>query len=260
MAKFNDLVNKINKNDKVEEYLLNFFSKDKYKEYEIDELCDKDQKKAIRIMFDSRKDLLERCEYAFEYDPYCIEAFFTYLMLNEDIYIQLKFDEYLDQLDSYPGLNLYEKYCYITILDLYVDFLLDIQNLTMALKMQKLIDMLTNTCDVKSIARQAFIYHNLEDDKQFYRLYTNCEFSAYEYILLLVTLLKHEETLKAQEVLLDMYENIEYSTYLDHVFDLDENDPVQADLYKTVNDCYQDIMAIPTFFSWVNKTREKYGK
>ena len=66
--------------------------------------------------------------------------------------------------------------------------------------------------------------------------------------------------MKAREVLIDMFDNIEYGTYLDHVWDLDENDPKQKRFMEIVNDCYEDLSSVPTFFSWVNKTREKYGK
>ena len=260
MLKFDDLVNNINNETKIEEQLLSFFTKKNYAEYEISEDANKKQVKAIKTMFDSKKDLSDRIDNAFDYDPFCIEAFFAYLMISEDVFIQLRFNAYYDELDKYGSFSSYQRYCYLNILNFYVDFLLDINNVTKAISVQKMIVKLTNTYSSKSVSRLAYSYFSIEDDDDFYRLYAETEFDTYEYILLIITLLKHDETLKAQEVLLDMFKNIEYGTYLDHVWDLDENDPKQKEFAVAVNECFEDITSIPTFFSWVNQTREKYCK
>lgn len=260
MLNFNNLVNEINDETKIEEYFLNFFCKKNFKEYEPIEKPNDSQTKAIKIMFESKKSLLQRVDKAIEYDPFCIEAFFTYLMLSEDVYVQLRCNAYYDELDKYPRLDKYQKACYLKILDFYVDFLLDIDNVTKAIEIEKLIVKLTNNYSQRSIMRLAYCYYSLEKADDFYRLYAEATFNAYEYLLLLITLLIHDEDIKAQEVLLDMFNNIEYATYLDHVWDLDENDPKQKVFADTVTACFEDIRCIPTFFSWVNKTREKYGK
>lgn len=260
MTNFNDLVNNAYKQDKVEEYLLNFFNKKNYKEYEIDDNASLDQIKAIRTMFNSRKDLRKRIDDAFAYDLFCVEAFFAYLMINEDVFLQLRFNTYYKYIDDYPDFDLYEKNNYIRILNLYVDFLSDIRNITKAISILKMIIKLTNQASETNISRLAYMYFMIEDDKEFYKLYTNYEFATVDYLLLMVTLLKHDEELKAQEVLLDMFDNIECSTYLDHIWDLDEDDIKQQEFYKAVDGCFDDILSIPTFFSWVNKVREKHGK
>ena len=51
MLNFSNLVNDVNEKTKVDEYLLSFFSKKNFKDYEISNLVDKDQKKAIKILF-----------------------------------------------------------------------------------------------------------------------------------------------------------------------------------------------------------------
>lgn len=260
MLNFDKLVNEINTDTKVDEYLLNFFTKKNFKEYEIKGEPDKKQLKAIKIMFESKKSIADRIEDAFVQDPFCIEAIFSNLMINEDVFIQLRFNTYMNQLNDYPRYNDYCKDCFIKMLNLYVDFLLDINNCTKAIEIQKLVVKLTNKFTANTVSKLAYAYFTIEDEKEFYKLYTETKFDTYEYLLLMATLLKHDENLKAQEVLLDMYENIEYGTYLDHVWDLDLNDSKQKEFHDTVNDCFESIKCIPTFFSWVNKTREKYGK
>ena len=260
MSNFNSLVNNIKETDKAEEYLAKFFVRKNYSDYEVNDLANKDQIKAIKIMFTSKKELSERIDEAFSYDPFCVEALFAYLMISEDVFLQLRFNAYYDEAKNYGGFDEYTKICYIEILNLYVDFLLDIENITKAILIQNLIIKLTNTCSKQAITKLAFCFYAIEDADRFYRLYLDTEFGAYEYILCLVTLLKHDEDIKAQEVLLDMFKNIEYATYLDHAWDLDENDPVQKEFSDTVNDCVQEIFNIPTFFSWVNRIREKYAK
>ena len=229
MLSFDKLVNDINTQTKVDEYLLSFFSKKNFKEYEISEYADKSQIKAIKIMFESKKNLGERVDDAFSYDPFCREALFVYLMISEDVFLQLRFNAYYEEVSKYGGFDEYQKLCYLTILDLYVDFLLDINNVTKAIEVQKMIVKLTNNFSEKAVSRLAYSYYSIENCDDFYRLYTEATFDLYAYLLLMVTLLIHDEKLKAQEVLLDMFKNEEYGTYSDHVWDLDENDPKQKD-------------------------------
>ena len=260
MINFDNLINDINEETKVDDYLLNFFTKQNYKDYDVSELADANQVKAIKIMFESKKSIRERIEEAFEIDPFCLEALFAYLMTSEDVFLQLRFDAYFDELDNYPSFNEYQKKCYIKILDFYVEFLLDINNVTKAINVQKMLVKLTNNFTSTAISRLAYCYYALEDADGFYRLFAEDKFGLYEYLLCIVTLLKNDEQLKAQEVLLDMFDNVKYGTYLDHVWDLDESDPEQKKFADTVQDNYDDLKSIPTFFSWVNKTREKNGK
>lgn len=260
MANFNNLVNGVKESEKIEEYLLVFFTKKNFKEYEIPEDVNKEQLKAIKVMFESKKELKDRIDDAIEYDPFCVEAFFAYMMTVEDVYLQLRFDAYFKELNNYPSFDVYQKKCYLTILNFYVEFLLDVSNVTGAIRIQRLMIQLTNSATKTDVSRLAYMFFSIENQEDFYRLYLDYDFTLYDYLLLIVTLLKHEEEMKAREVLIDMFDNIEYGTYLDHVWDLDENIPEQKEFMKTVNDCYEDLVSIPTFFSWVNKTRERYGK
>lgn len=260
MSNFDELVAGISTETKVDEYLLKFFTKKNFKEYEIQGEPDKKQLKAIKIMFESRKSLADRIEDAFHQDPFCTEAVFSNIMISEDVFIQLRFNAYMKALNEYPRFNEYRKRCFIKMLNFYVEFLLDIYNCTKAIEIQKLVVKLTNKYSGKSVSKLAYAYFITENAEEFYKLYTETDFDTYDYLLLMVTLLKHDDDLRAQEVLLDMYKNIEYGTYLDHVWDLDLNDPKQKEFHDIVNDCFEDIKSIPTFFSWVNRKREKYGK
>lgn len=260
MHSFDSLVNDINTQTKVDEYLLSFFSKNNFKDYQISEHANKSQIKAIKKMFESKKNLNERVEEAFDYDPFCREALFVYLMISEDVFLQLRFDAYYEEVSKFGGFDEYERLCYLTILDLYVDFLLDIDNVTKAIEVQRMIIKLTNNISEKAVSRLSYSYYSLENWKDFYRLYTDAKFDLYAYLLLTVTLLIHDEKLKAEEVLMDMFNNIEYGTYLDHVWDLDIEDPKQKEFHDTVQDCFEDLKCVPTFFSWVNKVREKHAK
>jgi len=260
MLNFDNLVSNLNKDTKVEEYLQDFFVSKNFKQYKISNLADSEQIKAIKTMFTSRKSLTDRIDDAFDCDPFCVEAMFSYLMLKEDVYIQMRFNEYYSKISGYATFDDYERKCYIEILNFFVDFLLDAGNITKAIEVEKMIIRLTNNYTSKSISRLSYAYFTLEDADGFYRLYTNVSFDLYGYLLLIITLLKHDDELRAQEVLLDMYEHNEYGTYLDHVWDLDDSDPKQKEFADIVDECYNDINAVPTFFFWVNKIREKYEK
>ena len=252
MANYNDLLKNITEDTDIEQYLNDFFDAKKYKDYEVSNNPDADQTKAIKIMFNSKKDIVERIRKALDYDSYCIEAFFSYLLISEDAYVQVSFDSYYENAKEYGSFNQYQKYCFIKIMELYVDFCLDINNITKAIKIQRLILILTNSSKPEYISKLAYMYFSIEDSDNFYKLYTDATFSVYEYLLLIITLLKHDEELRAKEVLLDMHKNIEYADYVDHVWDLDKNDIVQKNIIDAVEGCYDDISSIPTFFSWFN--------
>lgn len=257
MLKFNDLVEGI-KNTEIlpEDFFKQFLTAENYRDYEVDYPLDANQNKAIKKMFDSRKDLLKRADSAFRIDPFCLEAFFVYFVLNEDVFVNYRFESYFSQADSYGDLDAYQKHCFIAIMNFYVEFLLDIRNITRAIKIQRLIIRLKKENAGEAIDRLSFMYNLLEDSDEFYRLYLDCDFNEYDYLLLLVTLLKNDEKLLAKEVLFDMFENIEYASYLDHLWDLDMDDPKQKAFYDGVEDCFDDISAIPEFFTWVNLTKE----
>ncbi|MBQ1568237.1 MAG: hypothetical protein IIZ80_10140 [Erysipelotrichaceae bacterium] len=258
MLKFDDLVNGLeNHKDHIEDYFTDFFCRANYKQYETDGDPDKDESKAIRIMFESRKKLRDRIEESFSYDPFCLEAFFVYYIISEDIYVNYRFQEYYRESNDYADFSQYQKKCYLRIMDFYVEFLLDIRNITTAIKVQRMIIRLSNDLSGKNVNRLSYMYSIVERADDFYRLYLESEFDAYDYLMLLITLLKHEEGKKAKEVLLDMFKNVKYAEYMDHLWDLDTKDPQQNEFYRLIEDCYSEINSIPDFFAWVNLVNEE---
>ena len=244
--------------DDPQSYFLSFFDRQNLKDYVIDEEADKDARKAITVLFTSKKELRERCELSFSYDPLCVEAFFIYFILNEDIFVYKRFESYYEHVNEYGDLSSYRKNCYLRILNFYVEFLLDISNISKAIKVEKMILRLKNEYTRSDINTLSFMYSVIEEDKDFYRLYLDYEFDAYDYILLIVTLLKHDERLKAIEVSKEMLEKIPYASYLDHMWDLDENDPEEKKFAEMVEELYESISAVPDFFSFMNEVREAH--
>ena len=240
-----------------EEYLNSFFMAEHFKEYQIDERANKSQIKAIRTMFVSKKELESRIDSALKIDPFCLEAFFAYFILTEDVFVNYRFETYYAQADHFADFDAYQKMCYLSIMDYYVEFLLDLHNITTAIKIQRLIIRLSKTVTSVMVDRLALMYSLTEDAEEFYRLYLDHDFQTYDYLLLMTTLLKHEDKLRAQEILADMFGRIEYASYLDHLWDLDLQDPRQKAFYDVVEDCYDEISAIPDFFIWVNTVKEK---
>jgi hypothetical protein len=75
--------------------------------------------------------------------------------------------------------------------------------------------------------------------------------------MLIVTLLKHDDERRAKEVANDMFDHIELSSYIDHLWDLDYSDPAQKEFYEAVENSYEYIRSIPDFFTFMNIVREK---
>lgn len=260
MLDYHDLVNgsfKIKKNEDIDIYLNDFFVKGNYKQYRIDDDCIGDNKKAIKVMFDEKKELSKRIDDAFSYNPFCIEAFFAYMLRSDDVFLSYRFTSYYETNDSYADLESYEKRCYITIMKFYVSFLMDVNNITTAIKVQKMIIRLCNDDDYENIKTLATLYYLIEDEKELYKLYCQSEFEEYEYLLTIITELKYEEDLKARQILFEMFDKFEYAKYLDHVWDLDLTDPKQKHFYDIVDKCFDNTLSIPNFFSWVNMQKEK---
>ena len=256
MADFVQLVNGLGDKDP-KTYFEGFFTRSVFKDYQIDESAEKDARQAIKTMFTSSKDLFDRVDLAFDRDPLCLEAFFVYFMLSEDIFVQQRFEAYYEHLSDYGDLSSYQKHCFLIILAFYCDFLMDLHNFTRAIKVQRQIIRLSGELSKGDVNRLSFMYSVIEEADDFYRLYLDSEFDAYDYILLTVTLLKHEDTLRAREVLLDMMEHIEYASYLDHMWDLDEKDEKQKQFIDTVDELYDTICSVPDFFSFAGMVQEE---
>lgn len=254
---FEGLVNDVIKTEKnPKDYLTDFFVKSNFKNYNTDSGLDKNELKAVKIMFESKKDIKKRAESALEYDSLCLEAFFTYFVLSEDIYVYYSFRDYFSEADKFADLNLRQKHNYLRILDFYVDFLLDIHNITEAIKVQRTIMRLGNDDSVNAVNRLSYMYSLIEDDEEFYRHYLAYDFNDYDYLTLIVTLLKHENEIKAKEVLLDMFDKNEYTLYLDHIWDLDQKGSKQKQFYQLVDSMYGQLSSVLDFFGWVSKIKE----
>lgn len=262
MKNFEELLeNDCSRNDqeKVDEYLLKTFTKENFEEYYIDPDANKDEEKAIRIMFESKKDLKKRVEEAFKNDPFCLEAFFAYYMKSDDTFLYLRFETYYSEANNFADLDKYEQKCFIRIMEFYVDFLFEIGNLTKAIKVQKLLIKLTNNPN-RYLEQLVDLYFIIEDVDEMYRLYCENDFSVREYILLLVTELKHEDEMKAQEVLKDMLSTYKLADYLDHIWDLKDEVKEEKEFYDIIDMCFEDMITIPDFFSWVAEAKKKIGK
>ncbi len=237
-------------------YFEDFFQRKNLKDYYIDDDASLEEIKAVRVMFESRKELKDRCELSFSHDPFCLEAFFVYYILSEDIFVNYRFHAYYGMISSYADLSACQKRHYIRLLRFYVEFLIDLSNFTTGIKVERQIMRLTAPPGKGNVNRLSFMYASIEDADDFYRLYLDHEFDIYDYILLIVVLLKHEDNIKAREVTMDMFRNIEYSRYLDHLWDLDEKDEKQKAFYDAIEDLYEYISSIPDFFSFINLVRE----
>ena len=257
MNSFETLVREISINKKEPKDFLNgFFTKENFKEYSIPSDAGIDELKAIKTMFTSKKDLLTRVDLALKKDPLCLEAFFTYFVLSEDVYVNYRFEVYHKEADSYADFSEYQKRSYLRILRFYIEFLIDIHNISTAIRVQRTIIRLNGHADTDMIDNLAYMYYLIEDGDEFYRLYLNEEFDTYAYLLLLVTLIKNDEKYKAKQVLEDMFKTIEPAQYLDHLWDLEKDNKQHQDFYKAVENAYEELSSVPDFFTWVNIIKE----
>lgn len=257
MSNYYDLVNGIEKNTNLDEYLKKFFSKSNFKNYECFESATEEDVKSIRILFESNKPFTERISKVLKVNPFCIEALFLYVVSYPPVFIDQKLEAYYDSADKFAKFTEYQKDNYFEILNLYSEFLQNINNITKSILVDKLIVKFYGYAD-KLVDRLAYDYFTLEDEENFYRLYADTDLSTYAYLLLINTLLKHNDKLRAKEVLFDFFDNVEYATYLDHVWDLKEDDVDQKEFAEIVNDCNEDLMSVPTFYSFVYETKQSY--
>lgn len=257
MSNFEKLVNEIVQTEKSpQEYLTDFFVKKNFKDYDFEQALNNNELKAIKMMFESKKELRKRAEAALEKDSFCLEAFFTYFVLSEDIYVYYSFEDYFKNADQFSEMSPRQKQNYLRILEFFVDFLLDIHNITEAIKVHRTIMRLGNDESAYAVNRLSYMYYLIEDDKEFYRHYLNNDFDEYDYLLLIVTLLKHHDEMKAKEVLMELMKKNEYADYLDHIWDLDQEDPKQKQFYQLVDSMYGQLNSVLDFFGWVSKIKE----
>lgn len=257
MTNYEQLVKGVENSKNLEEYFLDFFTKDNLKNYEINSELSPYEVKAVKHLFKSKKDLRDRIDEALEMDALCMEALFAYMMLTEDLFLSYRFEHYYKEVvPQYYELTKRQKNDFIVFMEYYLDFLIDISNITKAIKVLKTIIKITNDHSEKYISKLAKLYHYNEDVEGLYRLYQYNEFTFKDYLLLLLTLLKHEDENRAKDILSDMFEKIEYSEYIDHIWEIDEDDPKQKQIATQIEELYDDLLAVPDFFSWISRIKE----
>ena len=191
-------------NEELEKYLINFFTAGNYDDYLIDSTCNEDEKMDIYDMFHSNEDILIRAVMILDRSPLCMEANYVNYLLNEETMVDLWFNTLIHKSSEYYSFTEYGRTSYIRLLDIYAQFLMDIHNVTFAIKVIKRIADLENRYSDENISRLAYMYSVIENADEFYELYLNEEFNEMApYLLLIVVLLKHEDELKAREVLSD---------------------------------------------------------
>lgn len=238
---------------KLNEYYVN----KNYKSFVFSNDCSFEEVAAIRYLFKSKKPLLQRSEKALKLYPFCKEAMFIYSIFSEPIYAYLRMRSYYEKANEYADFSKRDKDNYLTILDYYADFLLNITNITESLDVQKIIIQFSKRINRPICSRLSYTYYLLENCDDFYRFFCEVEnFPGEAYIMLIVTLLKHHDEFRAKEVLRDMLEKIPYAEYIDHIWDIDKDDEEQAIFYNTVDICYVEISSVPYFFSWCSKTKD----
>jgi len=257
MANLDELINGANlNNDKLDEFFTSFFNKKNLKNYEIADNKDDDEVDAIKELF-RKGELKDKVINAFELDPLCVEANFINLCLGSDEEIYHRFEGCYNNRSQYGGLDESRQDSFLKVMEFYVDFLIDIRNIRHALRVEHSICLLRNKINEKSLNRYVYMYALLEDSESIYKLYLENEYNnAYEYLLTIVTLLKNKEEIKARQLFNEMLEKIEYSDYIDHIEDLDKNDPKQMAIRQAIDDCYEDLLAIPDFFTWCAVMKE----
>ena len=243
----------------LEKYLAGFFTSVNYEDYQIDELCNENEKMDIYDMFHSGEDILVRALMILDKDPLCLEANYVNYLLNDEMMVDVWFNGLLNRSNEYHGFTDYGKVAYRKLLNVYSQFLLDIHNVTFAIKVMKVIKSLEGHYHKEDIGRLSYMYSLIEDDDDFYDLYLNEDFEEMiPYILLMVVLLKHEEDLKAREVFSDFLSQYEKGEYIDHIWELDGDVSDEAtELRNAVDICFEEICSVPYFFSWCSDNKER---
>ena len=123
--------------ERLSEDIRDFFREENLESYRIPDIATELERNAIACLFDEEKEIPERIKDAREIDPLCIEAFYLELCLSEDTSSYHIFGRYDRMKDAYPSFTPYGKENYRLILDFYVEFLLDMHNITQGIRVQK---------------------------------------------------------------------------------------------------------------------------
>lgn len=260
---FFDLMNEFNTSEEDAEKLISdFFRYENLEDYFIPEDTNAQEREAINIMFDDSKDIYDRIDEARKLDEFCLEAFYVELNLRKDLSPYTLFMSYYQKINQFNSLTSGAKGNFLIILDLFIEYLIDIHNISKAIVIQKELLEITNNNKKRNITRLSYLYFLLEKHEEFYEFYENNEFDeAIPYLLLINTLLKNDEFEKAKIVLNDMVAFIPFSKYIYRLWELDDKTEADAlDFKEAVESCYEELFSYPNFFSWCKENIEEVYK
>lgn len=249
-------------NKKIEEceaYFDAFFKQYNASSYIFDPLMSEKDKKSIIDMFDGDNQINERASDVLEDNPFCIEAFYVFYKLTNDVALQYYFNKMLNETANFNKLSSYHQSALLFVLNCYCDFLASIHNYTSAIKVVNVLTEIDDDESGKYIDMKVYYYTQLEDLNHLYELYLNNSFNDPScYIFLIITCLKHEDELKAKEVLSTFISVYPKAKFIDRIWDMDEDNSEQANqMRNAISYCYPSICSIPFFFSWCSKNKEE---
>ena len=242
--------------DEVIPFLESFFTPENVPDYFIPDYASEAEKEAVLLFFESEKPLEERVIEARNLDPMSIEAFFVDLSLHEEVLSYSIFKEYYDKLDDYETYTVYAKENLCIIVDLFVEYLLDIHYIKGAIRVQERLNTIPRY--TRNISRLSYLYYLIENGESYYDLYLKEDFEdPASYLLLINTLLKCGDQDKAREVLNDMFSAVPYSDYIDKIWELDSSIEEARIFADAVDRCFDELCSVPYFFTWCSQNREE---
>ena len=242
--------------DEVLNYIDNFFLPENLPDYTYPDYVNDREKAAIEVMFDEDLTLEERILKAKEIDRFCIEAFFTELSMREETLAYSLFREYEEEFASISELDRYGRENLLIILDLFVEYLIEIRNYKTAIRLQIKIN--EKGEENANYVRLSYLYSFIEDSDAFYKLYLDGKVKDPAcFLLLIITLLKNEEEDKAKDVLNDMFITVPYSDHIDRIWELDTSIPEAAVFADCVDRLFDELCSVPYFFSWCAQNKEE---
>lgn len=239
-----------------------FFTSKNVDSYIMDQQnIDVEYKDALRILFNEEEinDLPERCNKAISIYPLCFEAYYiAYYIFDSLSFYYFSLDIINNTFGEYKA-----GYDLNNLANIYIllsSFFIDIKN------NNKAIEMLDNASFYidKSIVltRYLIAYSFLEDSDKMLELYNSVPFKrAKDYILLIICLLKNNNTQMAKEVYESMLNNIKYADllcYPNKMEDINDNDA--QDLLNDMDSCFELIESVPYFFSFLEECIESHNK
>lgn len=240
-------------------YFNDFFKEYNSTTYIFDPSMPDDDKQSVYDMFSGIDEIDDRALNVLEQNPYCVEAFYVSYKLSNDVTLQYYFNKMLNATVGFNELSKYHQNALLFILNCYCDFLSSIHNYTKAIKVADVLLDLDKNAINKYIDMKVFYYSQIEDLDHLYDLYLNDSFKDPAcYIFLIVTCLKHEDEIKAKEVLSTFISTYPKANYIDHIWEMDSDKSPEANQMRSaISYCYPSICAIPFFFSWCGKNKEE---